>query len=168
MFSASPLFFFCKIIFVADRSLFLLRAIKPCYAQKALITSLVARTIPYPWTWAHLCKLTLLSVKSLPPNESVLSFAKVVPWDFLIFTDFSVISLSVYRVYHRTAKREGCWLKEGKRMAFLNALPKLYLCSEDIPLLGTWKELHCCLYKTCSLCFTATQMNINMWHWGES
>lgn len=47
--SSSLHFFAAKLfIFVDDRSLFLSSAIKPHYAQKALIMSLVDKTIPYP------------------------------------------------------------------------------------------------------------------------
>lgn len=103
-----------------------------------------------------------------PPKPISTLVCKTWTIRFLCFIDFSLIQLSVYSADHRTAKREGGWLKEGKGMAFLYMLPKLYLWTEDFPLSGTWKELHCCLYKTCSLCFTATHMNINMRHWGES
>lgn len=58
-------FFAAKLLIVVDdRSLFLPCATKPGYAQKALIMSLVAKTIHHPWTSVHLHKLTLLSVKS--------------------------------------------------------------------------------------------------------
>lgn len=68
-----------------------------------------------------------------PPKTNQYSHVKNLSHKISSFAiDFTVTQLSVYIVDHSTAKREGYWLKEGERMAFLFMLCNLDLWSEEV------------------------------------